>query len=570
MGSDQHRSEFRGAGIDPAKKGLDKAFEESAPRSGSNPVRYRATVLVVGAGPTGLLLAAELWRRGLACHLIDARPAPLHWDRATVIHPRSLEIFDALGLVGRFLDAGCRQRIVAIHASGERLGTLDLASSGSRFGFNLGLSEEVTESILTDYLQAQGGRVHRASRLIDLALSRKGVLATVEHDGSRHRVEACWVVGCDGLRSATRNLAGIGFGGRDGTTPWAVFDATLKDWPDTFEGNFAYFDTPPVILTALPGSRWRIYLRPGSPTTDLVAEAGSTIHRYVPAVRIVDVENPARFDCHTRIAERFRSGPVLLAGDAAHVCSPVEGHGMNAGLQDVFNLAWKLALVCQGRADPILLDSYEAERRPVAEMITRSGAAAEALQDIADPNERARRDRSIAARLANPATRHHEVVAEAEMNIAYTESPIVVGTTNDVPAPGERLPGNINLTLPGGRRCGLHELVRGVGHTLFLLGRNGEGVPALDTLRAWSGMDTEGPGLFEPIRAFDTAPGSTDGIGHLGTKAAALLGVRELTLLAVRPDGHIGMRADANLVDALDAYRNLIRTGFTASVGDGT
>ena len=126
-------------------------------------------VLVVGAGPTGLLLTAELQRRGVPCHLIDARSAPLHWDRATVVHPRSLQIFESLGLVGRFLDAGCRQRVVQDPFQRQSCsGTMDLSTCGSIYGFNLGVSEEVTESILTDYLHQQGGEVNRSSRLVGL------------------------------------------------------------------------------------------------------------------------------------------------------------------------------------------------------------------------------------------------------------------------------------------------------------------------------------------------------------------------------------------------------------------
>ncbi len=182
---------------------------------------------------------------------------------------------------------------------------------------------------------------------------------------------------CDGLHSAARDLAGISFEGAGIAQPWAVLDATLDGWQDDLDVTFAYLDTPAVILTALPHRRWRIYLRPGSPTSDLVAEATTTIRAYQPTASIMDVENPTRFHCHTRVAHRFRSGRVLVAGDAAHVCSPAEGHGMNGGLQDALNLAWKLALVCGGVAQPPLLDSYEAERRARAIAVARSGEAAE-------------------------------------------------------------------------------------------------------------------------------------------------------------------------------------------------
>ena len=211
----------------------------------------RASVLVVGAGPTGLLLAAELQRRSVPIHLIDALPAPLHWDRATVIHPRSLQIFESMGLVGRFLDAGCKVRAVRFHSGGKVLGAMDLAGCGSIYEFNLGLSEQVTESILTDYLEQQGGKVNRSSRLVGLIPHEGGVLAEIEGGGGRYQVDAQWVVACDGLHSPTRELSGIGFEGHDIDKPWAVFDATLQGWTETYQATFVYMEIPPVIIHRL-------------------------------------------------------------------------------------------------------------------------------------------------------------------------------------------------------------------------------------------------------------------------------------------------------------------------------
>jgi 2-polyprenyl-6-methoxyphenol hydroxylase-like FAD-dependent oxidoreductase len=508
-------------------------------------------VLVVGAGPTGLLLASELRRRGVPCHLIDARPAPLHWDRATVVHPRSLEVFESLGLADRFLAAGCRQRTIRIHSAGTVLGTMDLSTCGSNYGFNLGLSEEVTEAILTDSLHQHGGEAHRSSRLVGLTCDRDGVRADIEHDDNGYQVDARWVVGCDGIHSPTRELSGIGFEGHDIAEPWAVFDATLHGWAETFEANFVYLETVPVILTALPGQRWRVYLKPSSPESDLVTEAASIIHLYAPAVSFVNVQNPTLFHCHTRVATRFRSGAVLLAGDAAHLCSPAEGHGMNSGLQDAFNLAWKLALVHHGAADPALLDSYEAERRPVAEMVARSGDATERAQTLTDPAERRRRDQAIRATLADPATRHHEVVAEAELNVDYSRSPIVAGDAGGRFAPGQRLPRTIPVGRPGTPPRRLHELAHRAGHTLVLVGGPAAHGQALADLHAALGEYVDGSSLFEaPVQ-----------IGRLEPAGADLLDVEGITLLVVRPDGYIGMRCDRDHLDALERYRTLVHAG---------
>jgi len=519
------------------------------------------SVLVVGAGPTGLLLAAELQRRGVPCHLIDALPGPLHWDRATVVHPRSLEVFESLGLIGRFLDAGTKQRAVKIHSGGKVLGTMDLSTCGSIYGFNLGMSEEVTESILTDYLHEQGGEVNRSSRLIGLTSHPDGVLADIERDGERYQVNARWVVGCDGIHSPTRDLSGIGFEGHDIARPWAVFDAALENWAKPYDVSFVYLEIVPVIQIGLPGRRWRVYLRPSSEESDLVAEATSSIRLYEPAASFVDVENPTRFHCHTKVATQFRSGAVLLAGDAAHLCSPTEGHGMNGGLQDAFNLAWKLALVYQGAAEPSLLDSYEAERRPVAELVTRSGDSTERAQTLTDPTERDSRDQALRGVLAEPTARHHEVVAEAELNVDYSGSPIVSGDANSHLAPGQRLPDTITVQPPGRRPCRLHELTHRAGHTLILLGgATARGPELADLLAAVQEIVTDSP-LFEAAFAFGTHHDLPDHIGHLEPIAADLLGVEGITLVAVRPDGYIGLRSDRDHLSALEHYRILVRTG---------
>ena len=244
---------------------------------------HRAAVLVVGAGPTGLLLASELQRRGVPCHLIDARSAPMHWDRATVVHPRSLQIFESLGLVDQFLKAGCKQSSIKLYSGGQALGTLELAGCGSIYGFNLGVSEEVTESILTGYLQQQGGEVHRGSRLVGLTQHPGGAAAEIEREGNIDKLDAKWVVGCDGIHSPTRELSGIAFEGHEIAKPWAVFDAGVQGWTDTHEANFYFLETLPVIFTALPDKRFRVYLRPSSEDSDLVTDATAILQRYCPA-----------------------------------------------------------------------------------------------------------------------------------------------------------------------------------------------------------------------------------------------------------------------------------------------
>ncbi len=282
---------------------------------------------------------------------------------------------------------GCR-----IHADGTVLGEMDYRENRTRYPFDLGLSEDRTEHLLTRYLEGVGGRVDRSTRLVDLDQRADRVVATLESHGERRVVSASWVVGCDGYRSTVRDLAGIAYEGSVPDEPWAVFDAGLSGWAGEWDLVQAFFDDPLVIITPLPGRRFRVYSRPQSRETDLEAEARAVLDRYSPGVTFTDVRNPTRFLCHSRVAERFRSGRVLLAGDAAHACSPTEGHGMNTGLQDAYNLGWKLASVCRGEAGEVLLDSYDAERRPVAQRIVETGAMADAAQARLDRVERANRN----------------------------------------------------------------------------------------------------------------------------------------------------------------------------------
>jgi 2-polyprenyl-6-methoxyphenol hydroxylase-like FAD-dependent oxidoreductase len=490
----------------------------------------RVSVLIAGAGPTGLLLAAELERRGVLCKLIEARSEPQHWDRATVIHPRSLEVFESLGLIDRFLEAGTKQRRIKMYSGGQLLGALDLSECGSPYGFNLGLSEEVTESILTDYLYALGGTVHRSARLVGANPHGDGVLADIEEDGNHYHVHAEWIVGCDGAHSWTRELSGVVLEGHDIAAPWAVFDATIQGWTDDFELNVGYLDSVPIILTALPTQRWRVYLRPRSAESNLVEDAVSTIRQYATAAAFIDIANPTRFHCSSKVANRFRSGRMLLAGDAAHLCSPAQGHGMNTGLQDAFNLAWKLALVCEGVADSSLLDSYEAERRPVAEMVARSGDITEQGQMLTDAAERQDRDAGIRATFTDRASRHNEIVAETELNVDYSTSPIVFGGAGSALAAGQRVPN----TIP----------VRSTGHTLVLFGdattEDSKFASLLDAFR----KVVDGSRVFEEVVSV--------GANHV------LDGRGSTTLLVVRPDGYVGMRSERDHLAALERYHRLV------------
>jgi 2-polyprenyl-6-methoxyphenol hydroxylase-like FAD-dependent oxidoreductase len=563
-------------------------------------------VLVVGAGPTGLTLAIELRRRGVDVMLIDALEAPQHWDRATVVHPRSLEVFEALGIVDEFLAAGAPQRAARLHSAGEVLVEVDFSRSGAPYAYNVGLSEEATERFLTRKLESLGGQVERSTRLLRMSQDSGGVTATVDRGGREEEVRAKWIVGCGGYHSPVREAVGIELEGHDIEDPWAVFDVTLAGREDDFETTLVYLEETMVILTPLPGHRFRVYTRPTSDDADFVAEAKAVLARYLPGQELTEIENPSRFRCHAKFATRYREGRALLAGDAAHVCSPSQGHGMNSGIGDAFNLGWKLALVCEGDADARLLDSYEIERRPVALGVIAAGEGMEDMGRFDGEEGRARRDAEVRAALSDPETVHTEAVAEAELNVSYRGSPIVMrggaegearedpsltnsgevrsgsslasvkpggGLTDPEPGDGfSRLGpgGRLSALEPGDRlpdlgpvRAGegeaevrLHELTHRTGHTLIAVAI-GDGGDELARLHAQlEGLVTRSP-VFDA--AFALATG-TDHLpyGSIHADAAAALGVKSLAVFAVRPDRHIGLVAEPATLADVEAYEALV------------
>lgn len=514
--------------------------------------RVECDVLIVGAGPTGLTLAAELRRRDVDCLLIDALDAPQHWDRATVVHPRSLEIFEALGIVDRFMTAGTPQRAARLHSAGEVLVELDFSLSGAPYAYNLGLSEEDTERFLTEYLEAKGGSVERSTKLVDLTQDADGVTATVERGGGTEQIRAAWAVGCGGYHSPVREALGITMTGHDIEEPWAVFDASLAGREDDFETTLVYLEETMVILTPLPGRRFRVYTRPKDDAEDFVAAATAVLAPYLPDQELVEIENPTRFRCHAKIADRYREGRVLLAGDAAHVCSPSQGHGMNTGIGDAVNLGWKLALVAEGDADPKLLDSYEIERRPVAAEVIATGEAMEEMGNFEGEEGRAARDADIRATLSDPEIAHAEAVAEAELNIDCCASPVVTGDRDAALKPGERLPDLGPVTPePGAAAVQLHQLTHRPGHTLLAIAV-GDGGEELAHLHAQLEALVARSPLFDAAFAFATAPDEAP-VGTIHPEAARALGVKRLAVLAVRPDRHVGLfKEDGTLADVED------------------
>jgi 2-polyprenyl-6-methoxyphenol hydroxylase-like FAD-dependent oxidoreductase len=333
-------------------------------------------VLVVGAGPTGLMLANQLGRRGVRARILDRHAGPSLQTRALGVQARTLEIYSHLGIVERALELGKRATGANMWAEGRRTARVPLGDIGrdmSPYPFLLILGQDDNERLLGELLQQWDMAIAWNTELVGLAQEADQVTAKLKQpDGTIQEIRAAWVAGCDGARSAVRELSGIPFQGApyehvffvadtQMTGPMVPDELNIYFWRDGFHLFFPMRGTDHWRIVGIvpPGLRGRDDLALDDVIPSIRDEAGA-------GVALQDCSWFSTYRIHHRRAERFRDRRCFLLGDAAHIHSPVGAQGMNTGLQDAYNLAWKLALVVSGDAGPALLDSYEAERIPVA------------------------------------------------------------------------------------------------------------------------------------------------------------------------------------------------------------
>jgi 2-polyprenyl-6-methoxyphenol hydroxylase-like FAD-dependent oxidoreductase len=337
-------------------------------------------VLIVGAGPTGLMLANQLARRGVRATIIDRHAGPARETRALGVQARTMEIYAQLGVVERALELGKKGTGANVWANGRWAARLPLGEIGraaTPYSYLFILGQDDNERILGERLRALGSDVQWNSELTALAQHADHVVATLKQsDGSAREIRCEWVAGCDGARSSVRELNEIGFPGAPYEHVFYVADVEATGTMVADEVNVYLAKEGFLLFFPMRGTdHWRIVgILPAALAGREGERRGVTFEDVLPAVR--GAAGPAlefrksswfsTYRIHHRAAVRFRQGRCFLLGDAAHIHSPVGAQGMNTGLQDAYNLGWKLALVLHGKADARLLDTYEAERIPIA------------------------------------------------------------------------------------------------------------------------------------------------------------------------------------------------------------
>lgn len=418
-------------------------------------------VLISGAGPVGLTLANELVRTGVRVRIVDKAAKRTDKSKALVLWSRTLELFDDAGYASDFMAAGMQAHGARISTGTEVVARVSFDVIDSRFAYALMIAQSETERVLEERLAASGVTVEREVELTGFTDTGSSVEATLSRtDGARETVEAGWLVGCDGAHSAVRHGLGFEFEGSTLQSHWVLADGHVSGLSPADHLHIFWHRDGILAFFPIGGDRWRVIADLGpardgeshpDPTlaeiNELMARRGS------PGIVMSDPVWLAAFRINERKVRDYARGRVFLAGDAAHIHSPAGGQGMNTGMQDAFNLAWKLTLVIEGAANPALLDSYSQERSAVGERVLRNAGLMTEAATLRNPLLQTVRNAILRFAAGFPQIRHRVADQLAEMDIGYPDSPLTARTTGvpDGPKPGERWPHRLPEGA-GGRR----------------------------------------------------------------------------------------------------------------------
>jgi 4,5-epoxidase len=527
----------------------------------------RTNVLIVGAGPTGLALACDLRSRGIDVAIIDKAAAPATTSRALGLHPRGVEILARLGALGDLPEAAVHARAINVCVGERRLTRIEMARrpDGVTPGL-LVIGQAEIEARLRGRLGTLGCEVMWGAELDGIERRDTAIDATVRSKAGEALLDADWLVGCDGAHSRVRKLAGIAFDGTAFAARFILADVQL-DWQRPANESVVWLDRDGVLAAMpLPGSIWRVMAelpadldikadQNGSPSEETAREL---LYRYFKerlgdtTTRIGEMTWKSLFRFHRRLASTYRSGRILIAGDAAHIHSPFGGQGMNTGLGDAYNLGWKLAMVAQGRADGQLLDTYGAERRPVAADVLATTTTNTNLMLGNTLTKKLVRDFAFLPAMRIPAVRRKMATKASQLNVGYAGGPLATRTlmsrlarvVGSKPYAGDRGPNAQCLALPHGTPTTLAEQTS-AGWALLLFGTDGAGSDCAAVARSRLGEDVRVIRILPPgtaTAARDAARVDTVLQDDRRSIAASYRpGTAETILL--RPDGHLAWRA---------------------------
>lgn len=561
-------------------------------------------ILIAGAGPTGLMLAGELARLGVPCRVVDKTPARSQYSKALAVHARTLELWQRDGVAEEALALGHKLHGLSIFSEGRRIVHVTLDAIHSRFNYVLSLPQSTTEKLLEERLVRRGGSVERNTELVRVEQDEQGVRALLRSTttGAEREVTADWVIGCDGGHSAVRQSLDMPFAGTTLPGVFSLADVQLQGnvQRDEVSVNLAsgsIFGLIPIdgqqMFRLIVEHREAPAQAHSAPT---LAEFQQMLAEYgPPGTTISDPVWLSRFRISQRQVARYRQGRVFLAGDAAHVHSPVGGQGMNTGIQDASNLAWKLALVVQGRGRPEILDSYQEERHPVGAQVLRATSAMTRVITWRNPVSEAIRNHAARIITSFDQVQDRIRTTVSEIGIQYRHSSLVaeshaspVGLVagwlhrHSALHAGDRAP-DVVVYRACGQPVGLSDLLSGLRPALLLFtgwrtsaadaaGRQTLLKAVQDEFRGLLDVMTIVPGVAArggtgPATSPPSVPSQPVPIGpedlelnDLDGEAHRTFGADDETLFLVRPDGYLGLRSQPAKFAPLADYLRRIYT----------
>jgi 2-polyprenyl-6-methoxyphenol hydroxylase-like FAD-dependent oxidoreductase len=541
-------------------------------------------VLVVGAGPVGLTMAAALTRQGLKCRIIDKAAAPTDKSKALVVWSRSLELLDSLGLAETFVQTGLKAVGASIYGHGKRLIHVSMAGVESPFSFPLMIPQSETERLLTEHLSRQGLQVERSVELVSFTEQPDAIACTLRHgDGREESLAVSWLVGCDGAHSTVRHTLGMPFTGQAEPNDWLLADVHVEGPLPPDEVSVFWHEKGVLVCFPINRDRFRVIadlglakdaVRPLDPT---LADAQAKVDERGPGG--LTLTNPvwlAGFRINERKVSDYRRGRVMLAGDAAHIHSPAGGQGMNTGMQDAFNLAWKLALVERGlgQAQP-LLDSYSRERSAVGDQVLRGAERVTTMATLRNPVAQFLRNH-IAPIVASFGLVQDKIKNTlCELNINYRHGPLSAenwrGSDGELAA-GDRMPDAPLASAATSAKSTLFAALRGTQHHLLLLPGSHDRQAVSQLLEIADETQRTFPDIYAACiilkHSDDTATPDLSAIPStvpvwldVERRLYQRSGASDRALILVRPDGYIGYRAQPADAGAFQKYldRYLVR-----------
>jgi 2-polyprenyl-6-methoxyphenol hydroxylase-like FAD-dependent oxidoreductase len=405
--------------------------------------------LIVGAGPVGLTMAAELARYGIAVRIVDKAAHRTDKSKAIVLWSRTLELLDRAGCSEAFVSAGLKVNAANIIAGGKVLGHVSFAGIMSPHAYALGIPQSDTERLLEEHLGKLGVRVERQVEATGFRARNDGVETIIRHaDGNNETVESAWLIGCDGAHSTVRHTLGLAFEGDTLKSDWILADVHMDGYPFPQNEMATYWHQSGVLLLfPITAGRCRIIADLGlsegqAPTDPTLDQITAIVSQRGPAgLKLFDPIWLSAFRINERKVTDYRSGRVFVVGDAAHVHSPAGGQGMNTGMQDAFNLAWKLAMVLQKTCSARLLDSYSVERSAVGAEVLKAAGRLTSVAVMRNPAAQSVRNLIGRIMLGLAPVRNAMVEQMTEISIGYAQSPLNGASVHGLngPEPGQRI-----------------------------------------------------------------------------------------------------------------------------------